>query len=69
MFVNITKAEPKIWLNLLRDGEKNSKMRIWWDMKEAYKEDMEEFSKLLEEEEERKQSVSDKRVIERFFVL
>jgi len=54
MFLNITKAEPRIWLNLLKEGEKNSKMKIWWDMKDQYPNDMDEFSKLLEAEEERK---------------
>lgn len=29
-------------------------MKIWWEMKEVYKTDMEEFSKLLEEEDDKK---------------
>lgn len=55
MFVNITKAEPEIWLHLLNGGVKMPQMRIWWDMKQQYPKDMEEFTKLLEEEEEKKQ--------------
>ena len=58
MFVNITKEEPGIWTSLLAGNAKHSQMRIWWDMKQQYPKDMEEFSKLLEEEEERKQQVN-----------
>ena len=57
--MNITKEEAGIWTSLLNGGVKLPQMRIWWDMKQQYPKDMEEFSKLLEEEEEKKQEVRD----------
>lgn len=52
MFVNITKAVPKVWVSLLKDDEKLPQMRFWWEMKDNFKSEMKEYEKLLEEQEE-----------------
>ncbi|CAD8124844.1 unnamed protein product [Paramecium sonneborni] len=50
MVLNITKLESKLWLHLSKN--KNDKFQIWWDLKEQIGQDMEDFSKLLENQED-----------------
>ncbi|CAD8211749.1 unnamed protein product [Paramecium octaurelia] len=50
MVLNITKVEPKSWLHLSKN--KNDKFQIWWDLKEQIGQDMEDFSNLLDNQEE-----------------
>lgn len=52
LFVNITKAEPEVWVFLLKDNGKSPGMRLWWEMKENYKDVMKEYEKLVEQYEE-----------------
>lgn len=55
LFVNMTKVTSVIWDNLLAANEKVQGSKIWWEMKdsEQYEKDMETFSKILEEAEEK----------------
>lgn len=46
-----------IWLRLTQEDIKTP---IWWDLKDNFRKDMEEFVKLLEEESERKEKLKDK---------
>lgn len=50
----MAKADPKIWIRLTEGTEKISQMRIWWDLKEEHEEAMDEYSRLLEELEDKK---------------
>lgn len=52
LFVSVTKATPDIWVYLLKDNEKLPGMRIWWEMKDTYKDAMRKYDKLLEKEED-----------------
>ena len=49
--MNITKANPDIWIYLLRNNEKSPGMRFWWEMKDNYPDATKEYEKLLDEEE------------------
>jgi len=55
LFINMTKTVSVIWENLLIGTEKVGGSKIWWEMKdsEEYEKDMETFSKILEEAEEK----------------
>ncbi|CAK57977.1 unnamed protein product (macronuclear) [Paramecium tetraurelia] len=57
MYVNLTKVEPVLWLRLT---EEDYKTPIWWDLKDNYRKDMEEFAQMLEKESERKERNADK---------
>ncbi|CAK68470.1 unnamed protein product (macronuclear) [Paramecium tetraurelia] len=50
MVLNITKIESKLWLHLSKN--KNDKFQIWWDLKEQIGKDMEDFSKMLDNQED-----------------
>ena len=62
MVLELHKSEPKIWkrLFLAKKKPRNLNMTIWWDLREAHREDMEEFSRLLEEDEDDEDAVSPK---------
>lgn len=58
MFLNLTKADESsgtLWKRLL---EKKHKIPIWWEMKTTYRQDMEDFQKILDEEEEQLEKVN-----------
>jgi len=57
LFVNITKAEPQVWVFLLKNNERSPGMRLWWEMKENYKDAMKEYEKLVEKYEEEEAEV------------
>ncbi|CAD8204187.1 unnamed protein product [Paramecium pentaurelia] len=50
MVLNITKVESQLWLHLSKN--KNDKFQIWWDLKEQIGKDMEDFSKLIDNQED-----------------
>lgn len=68
MYFNLTKVEPngthikiQIWLDLwIRLTTSDTKVLIWWDLTDNLKEDMNEFTKMLEAESERREKSSDK---------
>ena len=55
LFVNMTKTVSVIWENLLEGNKKLAESRIWWEMKDQdlYSKDMDTFSKILEEAEDK----------------
>jgi len=51
LFVSIAKANNEVWVYPLKNNEKIPGMRLWWEMKDTYKDATEEYEKLLEEQE------------------
>lgn len=59
MFFNLTKTDDSsgtLWKRLL---DKKQKIPIWWEMKTTYRQDMEDFQKMIEEEEEQQEKVKE----------
>ncbi len=52
LFVTIAKAESEVWVSLLENNEKLPGMRLWWEMKDKYKDVMKEYERLVEELED-----------------
>jgi len=52
LFVSIAKAEHEVWGSLLENNEKLPGMRLWWEMKDKYKDVMREYEKLVEQQED-----------------
>ena len=60
MFLNLTKADESsgtLWKRLLEKKHKH-KIPIWWEMKTTYRQDMEDFQKMLDEEEDQLEKVN-----------
>lgn len=57
MFMNLTKTDATqgtLWKRLV---ESNQKIPIWWEMKTTYRQDMDDFQKIIDEEEDIKEKV------------
>jgi hypothetical protein len=58
MVFNLTKAEGGLWKRLTDDPRK---INIWWDMRQIYRKDMDDYFSLLENESENKKKKKSKK--------
>jgi len=50
--VSFAKTESEVWVYLLENNERLPGMRLWWEMKDKYKDVMKEYEKLVEQQED-----------------
>mmetsp|Transcript_70063 Transcript_70063/g.81693 ORF Transcript_70063/g.81693 Transcript_70063/m.81693 type:complete len:292 (-) Transcript_70063:185-1060(-) len=53
MHVELTKKYEKIWIRLPESTETISQLQVWWDLRDKYADSMDEYSRMLDELEDK----------------